>query len=98
MVYAELCTESHCETLVACKENEIIQTENDFFVHHEEYYQVKGDAYYEGIWESVKNYISIRNKLQNVYAHGTPNEINAKYIEKWRQRIVLVFISEEVII
>lgn len=67
--------------LLPVRKNEIIQTENDYFTHHEEYYKVKGDAYYEGIWESVKNYISIRKKLQKVYAHGTPNDINAKYIE-----------------
>ena len=67
--------------LLPVRKNEIIQTEKDFFTHHEEYYQVKGNAYYEGIWESVKNYISIRKKLQKVYAHGTPNDMNAKYIE-----------------
>ena len=72
---------SHYGRLLPVRKNEIIQTENDFFTHHEEYYQVKGNAYYEGIWESVKNYISIRKKLQKVYAHGTPNDMNAKYIE-----------------
>ncbi|HCY73564.1 MAG TPA: alpha-1,2-fucosyltransferase [Rikenellaceae bacterium] len=67
--------------LLPIRKNEIIQTSADYFSHHEEYYQIKGDAYYEGIWESAKNYIPIREKLQQVYAHGDPNEENARYIE-----------------
>ncbi|MDE7088909.1 MAG: alpha-1,2-fucosyltransferase, partial [Prevotella sp.] len=68
--------------LLPVRKNEIIQTESDFFVHHEEYYKVKGNAYYEGIWESVKNYIPIRSKLQQIYAHGEPNKMNAQYIKE----------------
>lgn len=66
--------------LLPVRKNEIIQSENEFFSHKEEYYNVVGDAYYEGIWESAKNYIPIRKEIQHLYAHGSPNKQNAKYI------------------
>lgn len=67
--------------LLPVRKGEIIQTENDFFAHHEEYYQ-EGDRYYEGIWESVHNYIPIREKIQHEYAHPEPNNANKARIEQ----------------
>lgn len=65
--------------LLPARKGEIIQTVNDFFAHREEYYQ-DGNHYYEGIWESVRNYIPIREKIQHVYAHPEPNSVNKRYI------------------
>lgn len=63
------------------RKTEVIQKPIDYFAHREEYYAHLGDIYYEGIWESVKNYIPIRSTIQYVFAHGTPNEVNASYIK-----------------
>lgn len=66
--------------LLPIRKTEIIQGAIDYFAHHEEYYNQVGDRYYEGIWESVRNYLPIRKKIQDIYAHGTPNKTNARYI------------------
>lgn len=63
------------------RKTELIQKEIEYFAHKEEYYEHEGDCYYEGIWESVKNYLPIRNLLKYVYAHGKPDEINQRYID-----------------
>ena len=63
------------------RKTEVIQKSVDYFAHKEEYYAQSGDTYYEGIWESVKNYIPIRSDIQHVFTHGTPNEVNACYIK-----------------
>ena len=67
--------------LLPVRKTEVIQRTVDYFAHKEEYYTYSGDTYYEGIWESIKNYIPIRNTIQHVFAHGIPNEVNARYIK-----------------
>lgn len=64
------------------KESEIIQKTQDYFAHKPEYYEVIRDAYYEGIWESATNYVSIRSQLQSVFSHGSPNDVNNAYIKE----------------
>lgn len=66
--------------LLPIRKNEVIQSVKEYFAHKEEYYHVDGDVYYEGIWESARNYIPIRKEIQYLYAHGIPNEQNAQYI------------------
>ena len=64
------------------RKTELIQPSTEYFAHNENYYNVKGDCYFEGIWESAKNYIPIRSELQALFAHRAPNEINSQYISR----------------
>lgn len=51
------------------------------FAHLSDVYEINGDCYYEGIWESVKNYIPCRDIIRHTFAHPKPNdEQNIKYI------------------
>ena len=45
-------------------------------------YNIKGDCYYEGYWQSISYYLPIREKIQKTFAHPVPNDINAKYIQQ----------------
>lgn len=67
--------------LLPIRKTEVVQNRNEYFVYNEDYYRHKGNIYYEGIWESVKYYIPIRETIQHVFSHGVPNEINAQYIK-----------------
>lgn len=71
--------------LLPKRKTELIQAENDFFAHKESYYSQRGDCYYEGIWESIQNYIPIRSLLKDVFAHGEPNYENKKLITNMSQ-------------
>lgn len=68
--------------LLPTRKTEVIQNPKEYFAYKEDYYNHKGDIYYEGIWESVTNYVPIRSVLQHVFAHGSPNELNARYISE----------------
>lgn len=68
--------------ILPVRRTEVIQKTVDYFAHKEDYYTHTGDTYYEGIWESVKNYIPIRSDIQHAFTHGTPNEVNAVYIKQ----------------
>ena len=65
------------------RKTEFIQPLEDSFAHNPAVYEIKGDCYYEGIWESVKNYIPFRSIIQKTFAHPNPNnDINNSYIEQ----------------
>ena len=63
------------------RKTEIVQKESEYFAYNEDYYK-EGDYYYEGIWESVHNYIPIRDIIQHTYAHPEPNSVNKAHIEQ----------------
>ncbi len=42
----------------------------------------KSDRYYEGYWQSVLYYETIRDRLIDIYAHPTPNDYNRKLISQ----------------
>lgn len=65
------------------RKTEYIQPLSASFTHLPEVYNIKGDCYYEGIWESVKNYIPCRDVIQQTFAHSEPDdEINRSYINQ----------------
>lgn len=68
--------------ILPIRKGEVIQKESEFFTHNEEYYNLQGDRYFEGIWESAHNYIPIRDVLRHVYEHGEPNAVNRAYIDE----------------
>ena len=64
------------------RKQEFIQSKNNYFIFQPSVFEQTGDVYYEGLWESVHYYISIREKLRKVYEHSTPNLQNADYINR----------------
>lgn len=63
------------------RKTEYVQPIVSSFAHLSEVYEIKGDCYYEGIWESATNYIPFRGIIQNTFAHPEPNdETNKDYI------------------
>lgn len=68
--------------ILPVRKTELIQPNSDYFAHNESYYAVTRNCYFEGIWASANNYIPIRKDIQNLFSHGTPNELNSQYISK----------------
>ncbi len=42
----------------------------------------QGDCYYEGFWQSIRNFEGIQAKLKEVYAHPEPNDYNKILIKE----------------
>ena len=61
---------------------EYIQKKEKYFAYDEDAYKQSGNVYYEGYWESVSNYVPLRDVLRREYAHPVPNNKNAKLIEE----------------
>lgn len=64
------------------RKTEIVLKEEDNFVYHPFVYDIKGNCYYEGVWESISNYLPIQAEIQNVFAHPSPDTQNLAYIKK----------------
>lgn len=62
------------------KDTEFIQKKKDIFVYQPEAFNVQNDCYFEGNWESARYFTDCRAKVQEVFAHGIPNDINTNYI------------------
>lgn len=62
------------------RKTEYIQERKDIFSFQEEAFNQKGDCYYEGNWESSRYFENCREKVQEVFKHGEPNEYNKKLI------------------
>jgi hypothetical protein len=62
------------------RKNEIIQQPKFYYAYDPSVLSKSGDAYYEGLWGAASYYSAIRVKLQQVFAHTTPNEQNAALI------------------
>lgn len=52
--------------LLPKRKTEIIQDVENYFAHKEKYYEYEGNHYFEGIWESIQNYLPIR-KMTNIF-------------------------------
>ncbi len=64
------------------RKTEYIQPLNQSFAHIPEVYDITEDCYFEGIWESVHNYIPLRDTIQHTFAHPAPSDIqNQMYIK-----------------
>lgn len=68
--------------LLPVRKTEYIQPLDQSFAHIPDVYEIKGDCYYEGIWESVKNYITCRSVIQHTFAHPEPDEKNKSWIRQ----------------
>lgn len=68
--------------LLTKRKSEYIQPLEQSFAHIPEVYDINGDCYYEGIWESAKNYISCKDVIQHTFAHPEPNSSNKVRIEQ----------------
>lgn len=65
------------------RKSEYIQPLVSSFAYLPEVYDIMGDCYYEGIWESVKNYIPCRAVIQQTFAHSRPeDETNRSHISQ----------------
>ena len=64
------------------KKTEFIQKREDLFLYQPEAMCKEGDCYYEGNWESVLYFADYRDKVQFSFCHGTPNNVNRRYIER----------------
>lgn len=64
------------------KKTEFIQKREEIFVYIPETMDKQGDCYYEGNWESERFFVNCREDVQTAFSHGTPNTINANYIDK----------------
>lgn len=62
------------------RKTEYIQPTNEIFEYVPAVYEVKGNCYYEGVWEAVQHLEPIRGNVQHTFAHLEPNEVNKKYI------------------
>lgn len=60
------------------RKTEYIQPLVSSFAHLPEVYDIKGNCYYEGIWESVKNYMPCRGVIKQVFAHSEPEDTKNK--------------------
>lgn len=68
--------------LLPKRKTEYIQPLDQSFAHIPEVYDIKCDCYYEGIWESVKNYASCRTVIQHTFAHPEPDSKNQARIDQ----------------
>lgn len=68
--------------ILPVRRTEFIQNLKDSFAYNPDVYTIKGNCYYEGIWECVKYYIPYRSKIQYTFAHPEPNERNRFYINE----------------
>lgn len=64
------------------RKTEYIQRPSDIFAFNEDVLNVKGSGYYEGVWQAVGYLKGVQYKLQEVFAHPTPNEYNAGLIKE----------------
>lgn len=63
------------------RKTEFIQKRENIFVYQPEAMGREGDCYYEGNWESANYFADCREKIQDVFCHGTPNNVNSEYIK-----------------
>ena len=68
--------------ILPVRKNEYIQKPSDIFSYNEEVLKAKGNGYYEGVWQAVGYHKNIQNKLQEVFAHPTPNNYNKGLIKE----------------
>ena len=69
--------------ILPVRKSEFVQPLDQSFAHNPDVYNIPGDCYYEGIRESVKNYITCRAIIQQTFAHPDPNnDTNRFYIEQ----------------
>lgn len=68
------------------RKTETIQSTQDYFAHKKEYYGIQGDCYFEGIWESIHNYLPIREILLKTFEHRQPDEKNRSYIHDMEEK------------
>lgn len=64
------------------RSSEYIQKRVDSFAYNPAVLNHKKDMYYEGIWEAIQYLNPIREQIQHVFAHPTPNEKNRFYISQ----------------
>lgn len=58
------------------RKDEYIQTTVDIFAFNEAILNAKGNGYYEGVWQAVKYFEDVKEKILEVYQHSEPNEYN----------------------
>lgn len=63
------------------RKTEFIQKRENIFVYQSDALNREGDCYYEGNWESANYFADCREKIQEVFCHGTPNDVNNEYIK-----------------
>jgi hypothetical protein len=63
------------------RKTEYIQPTSEIFEYVPTVYDIKGNCYYEGVWEAVHHFQNIRKHVQYTFAHPTPNKVNKKYID-----------------
>lgn len=64
------------------RKHEYVQSTKDFFEYKEDVFDLEGNAYYEGNWESISYLLPIKDELLRTFSHPVPSEENASYIKK----------------
>lgn len=70
-----------CRKLLPVRKTEYVAPYNTNYKFDEEALNINGDCYYEGYWQSVRYYSTIKIKLQEIFIHPEPNIYNKKLIE-----------------
>jgi len=62
------------------RKNEYIQNSTGIFAYNDDIFNVKGNGYFEGVWQSIRYFEAVRDKLQAIFSHPEPNDYNRKMI------------------
>lgn len=71
--------------LLPKRKTEYVVSAIDNFTYLEDVYQIRGNCYYEGVWESIQYLMPIRTTLIKVFAHPKPNDVNQTYINELKE-------------
>lgn len=68
--------------ILPVRKSEYIQDKAMYFAYDENAYKCVGDVYFEGYWESVTNYVPLRDTIRKEYAHPEPDAENKNFINE----------------
>lgn len=67
--------------ILPVRKTEVISSTDYSQVYDPNVFQLQGDRYYEGYWQAVSYYQSIRHELLRIFKHGVPNDYNQTLIQ-----------------
>ena len=67
------------------RNSEYVQPVSDYFKYEPKVYTLKGNMYFDGQWSSINYYLSIKDKLLEVFAHPQASGVNEEYIQRMEQ-------------
>lgn len=70
-----------CRKLLPQRKTELIPHYRENYIYLQNAY-ASGDRYYEGFWQCIKYYMSIKDTLREIYSHPAPNRYNRMLIDR----------------